>query len=845
MQKSAWLIPLLILTTLNCAAQDSVWVRLRPKYDKAGKVHRFFFGENYRREWADSTYLPVIDLAKVQGGLTPEKLGGGHQTVSLRLVDKTGAEWVLRNIEKDPSVLLPPELRQTFAKDVLDDAMSAQHPFSSLVVAELARAVHVPQAQPVVGVVKPNDTLLGEYSSKFAGRVCLLEEREPLGESDNTLKMMGELDEDNDNQIDGPAFLRARLLDLLISDWDRHPDQWRWVDTRKGKTKFYIGIPRDRDQAFYLNQGVFPSLARQPWIVPSLQGFDEKINHVKYSMKEGAFMQSRPGMFIPYGEWMRITNEFVLQLTDSVLRAAIRKLPASAWRHGHEKLFNQLKQRRDNIPAAMSEYYQFIRKIPDLQLSDKHEFVSIKDSSDGTLMLNVHKISKDNDNKELLSTAFDPKITKEIRLYTGMGNDSVLIDNQSSRIRIRVIGDEGNKKFNVIHSPRKVKVYNKSSTGTYYDPAGKLALHLSDDSLNTAYVPTNRYNKFMPLLGVGFNRDDGFILGLGFKYTKQGFRKLPYSSTNQLLLYHSFATSAYRVNYASEWIHVFGAADLVANVDIYAPQNTHNFFGTGNETVFDKTGNGISYYRSRYSLYQFSAGLRWRNDRGFSFSVGPALHHYSLDSADNLGRFLENGGRVFSYDSSSLTRNKTHAGIILSLGLDRKNNKVLPSHGYNANVQLRALGGLSTYAKSFSQLEADFSVYVPLDKKGYVVLADRVGGGISLGKTAFYQSLFIGGHDNLLGFRQYRFAGEHSVYNNLEARVRLTNFTGYIIPGEFGMVAFYDAGRVWVDDDGSDTWHQGVGGGLYFAPARMAVLSVVAGYSKEGWYPYVTLGFRF
>ena len=85
MQKSAWLIPLLILTTLNCAAQDSVWVRLRPKYDKAGKVHRFFFGENYRREWADSTYLPVIDLAKVQGGLTPEKLGGGHQTVYISI----------------------------------------------------------------------------------------------------------------------------------------------------------------------------------------------------------------------------------------------------------------------------------------------------------------------------------------------------------------------------------------------------------------------------------------------------------------------------------------------------------------------------------------------------------------------------------------------------------------------------------------------------------------------------------------------------------------------------------------------------------------------------------------
>ena len=43
--------------------------------------------------------------------------------------------------------------------------------------------------------------------------------------------------------------LRARLLDMLIGDWDRHDDQWRWVAFEEGKHDFKA-IPRDRDQAF-------------------------------------------------------------------------------------------------------------------------------------------------------------------------------------------------------------------------------------------------------------------------------------------------------------------------------------------------------------------------------------------------------------------------------------------------------------------------------------------------------------------------------------------------------------------------------------------------------------------
>ena len=143
------------------------------------------------------------------------------------------------------------------------------------------------------------------------------------------------------------------------------------------------------------------------------------------------------------------------------------------------------------------------------------------------------------------------------------------------------------------------------------------------------------------------------------------------------------------------------------------------------------------------------------------------------------------------------------------------------------------------------QLIPEVAVYKSLNKRSTLVVANRLGGAVTIGKAAFYQSAFLGGHENLFGFRQYRFAGEHMIYNNLEFRLKLANFASYILPGQFGMTGFYDVGRVWEKNESSNIWHQGVGGGFYFAPAQMAVFQVTAGWSKEGWFPYVIMGFRF
>jgi hypothetical protein len=826
--------------------EDSVIRSVHPKYDYPGKFHRVLFGENYRKEWAVPTMLPLIRISAFHGGLKPLQKGGGLQSNSLRLVDTAGNEWVIRSVEKTVDLLLPEALRSTFAKDFLDDVTSGQHPYSALVVPPFANAAKVPHANPVIGVIAP-DTSLGFYEKYFVNTVCLIEEREPFGETDNTGKMLSNLNKDNDNSVKGKEFLRARMLDLYLGDWDRHEDQWRWHNEDEGKSKKYWAVPRDRDQIFHLTQGLLPRLASKPYLLPTLQNFGSKIESPKYSMFKSSFLNAYPDMQFNYDVWMEMSDQFKSEMTDTVLENGLRKLPAAAYNIRHDVLLKDLRDRRADMPRAMEVYYKFINKIADIRLSNKNEMISIQDAPNGSLQVIIRKINKSGEMKdELVNKIFSSRYTKEIRVYTGHGNDSVFINNKHSKIRLRIIGGDGKKSYRVAEARRRIKLYDKRGHDFYGD-SNRFIKHISSDSVNTSFTPVNLYNVTMPLASIGINPDDGLLIGLGYIHTHQeGFRKSPFNYQYQLMAYHSSSTNALSVSYKGEWNRLVGNADLILQASAFAPDNTQNFYGTGNETPINKTGNYKKYYRTRFNIYQAFAALRWSfNGSRTNVSIGPAIQFYHLGLNDNDGRFIEQPGAVTTYDSVTLGSDKTHAGLVVNFNQDLRNNKIIPTWGSFVSVQLAAWHGLNAATKSYAQMRASVTIFKSINARSTLVLADRVGGAVTLGNPAFYQTAFLGGQGNLLGYSQFRFAGLSSLFNNLELRLKLADFVNYILPGQLGMFGFWDIGRVWVKEDYSNKWHNGVGGGLYFAPAQMAVFQLVAGYSPEGWYPYFSLGFRF
>ena len=95
---------------------------------RAGWLHRLLLGAHYRDLWTTPLDVEVLDLSHFAGGLTPQSCGGRRQTKALRFLGADGREYVFRSVDKDPTLALPPELRATFARDIIQDQISSAHP---------------------------------------------------------------------------------------------------------------------------------------------------------------------------------------------------------------------------------------------------------------------------------------------------------------------------------------------------------------------------------------------------------------------------------------------------------------------------------------------------------------------------------------------------------------------------------------------------------------------------------------------------------------------------------------------------------------------------------------------
>lgn len=821
---------------------DSMIVKVKPSFDTVSNFHRYLFGDNYRKDYATDTKLPVIRISEIMGGLKPTQLGGGNQSRSLRLADKNGKEYVLRSVEKYPEVLLPQGLRNTFAKDVIRDNMASQHPFSALIVPVLAKAAGVPHSNPIIGIVSP-DKNLGDYAPLFENTICLLEERNPLGPSDNTAKMFKKLAKDNDNTYDAKMYLRAKALDVLLGDWDRHEDQWRWkADTTKKGLK-YVPVPRDRDQVFFRSDGKIQQYAQKSDLLPMMQGIERDLKDGNWFLWEGRAINSTWLSQYTEQQWNKEVKEFCDLFTDEVFEEALKRLPKESYALRHDQFLAELKQRKASLPKVMSKYYRFFNRIVDVQASHKNEKAEINSLEDGHLKVELYKINKSGNIKDVtFSRVFDPEVTKQIRLYMRDGNDSVYINNKTSPIALKIISGHGKKVYKVPSSRQYVRVFGLKDENIFEgDEVNKLRTKLSADTGNATYLSKDLYSRTSLYPNVGYNLDDGLSLGAFMKITNPGFRKQPYGNSQSFSFLYAFATSAIRFKYTGDWLKALGEADVVVHAHVQAPDNTRNFFGVGNETSFN---NGIRYYRTRTNLIQLETSMRWRKPKS-TFSIGPSFQYYSFDPKDNQNKFINNVNELNSSDRFVIERNKLYAGAIIDFINNTRDHELLPTLGSYIDFKLTAYKGISSAARSYGQFTGAIALYKNLDGRANLVLANRFGGAITVGNPAFYQYAYLGGEGTLLGYRQYRFAGLYSFYNNLELRIRLGDFVSYVLPGQVGIMALYDVGRVWTNNDPSNQWHHGVGGGLYFSPAQLTLLRATVAYSREGWYPQLSMNFRF
>ncbi|WP_185154336.1 BamA/TamA family outer membrane protein [Fulvivirga sp. M361] len=849
---------------------DSMVVASASAQYKAGKLKKKLLGTNYRDVWLQENKVPVFDIGNEHGGLEIVQRGGGMQTKSLRLEAENGKQYVLRSIEKYAAGAVPAMFQNTFAVDLVQDQISASHPYGAFVVPYLAKEAGIYHTNPKL-VFIPDDPRFGEHQKDFANTLALYEERPAKDWSDadhfgnsekivNTAKVLEKLADDNDNFVDQEWVVKSRLFDLVIGDWDRHDDQWRWASFKESKKKIYRPIPRDRDQAFFVNTGLFPAIWSRKWGLPKFEGFDHEVRWPSGLMFNARYFDRSFLTGLSREDWIKAVEDLQTRLTDDVIEAAIKKWPEAIYKLHGDEITKKIKSRRDGLKQYALEHYEFLAKEVDVIGSNKHEHFKATRLPGGDVHVVVKKVAKDGDKKGVIyDRLFKHGETKEIRLYGLDGKDEFEIEGESNKsIRIRVIGGDDEDELD---DDSRVAGLGKKTI--FYDTKEGNKLKLNKESRNRlSTAPTVnaydrkafKYNILMPLVTAAFNPDDGIFIGGGFQYTHHGFRKKPFQSQHKLMASYAANTSSYNFEYQGAFTDVLGPWDLETFTDVRFPDFTNFFFGLGNESEFNQNidqirnvDKAIRFYRLRFEQLSYELGLFRPLGAFAKVGITHDFFQWELESFSDGDRFVQEFVAQNNLDIEE--KSFTYLGGGIHLDVDTRKNKAMPTNGILWENKISTLWGINNDSDDFHQLNTSFSFYHSFRLPARLTFASRIGYGKNFGTVGedypFFLSQTLGGRANLRGYRITRFYGEQAFYNNFELRLKLFTFRTYLLPAAFGIMAFHDTGRVWLDGEDSDKWHRGVGGGLWFAPFNAAVISTEIGASEEDTLFYFRFGFLF
>ena len=849
-----------ILDFESFPTQESASIYTEEEITKSG-FHKYIWGDRYRTYYGTKVTVPTINLDTLFGGLTPTRKGGGHQSKSLQLINKDGKRYVMRAIKKSATVYLQAmafkeqyiegQFDDTATESLLQDFYTGSHPYAPFVTGDLSDAVNLYHTNPVLYFV-PKQHALASFNSDFGDELYMIEEHVSDGHGnlksfgysnkiESTNDLMKKLRKDEKYVVDEVTFLRARLFDMAIGDWDRHVDQWRWAEFKESGKVVYKPIPRDRDQAFSnMGDGALMNVATR--VVPPLklmEGFHEDIRNV------------RGFNFSPFSLDMMLLNETTKQqwkeevafiqknITAAVIDQAFKGFPKEVQDETITEIKRVFQERLKNLPDIAHTYYKALNKTPIVRGTDKDDLFEIERLPNGGTKITVSRIKNGEKGVVIHDKVYHKNETKEIWVY-GLDDTDVfrVFGTGSTGIKLRLIGGQNNDTY-TIENGNNVHVYDhKSNKNEFTTSKGRK--NLTDNYEVNIYdyqKIKNRTNQLLPLIGA--NPDDGLKIGFLNTLTNYGFKRSPFSSQHIISGAYYFATSGFDFEYNGEFANVIGSWNLGLNAKFTSPNYAINFFGFGNSTPNlnsdDDANFDLDYNRVKLSRLKFEPSLNWRGDLGAHFKVG--LSYESIEVEETSNRFINT-----FYLANGTENQKDFVGAEAVYSYRNKDNEAFPTLGMQTRLQLGYTSDVEDN-KGFAYFIPELGFDYKLVSSGQLVLATNAQAHFIFGDGfEFYQAANLGANNGLRGYRNERFSGKNSFYQSTDLRLNLRRVKTGLLPLNIGLYAGFDYGRVWVDNTlvlnnsgfNAALWNTSVGGGIFANAADIMTLNLSAFNSADG-----------
>ena len=807
------------------------------------------WGNHYRHVYGTKVNAEVAVLDTLYGGLKVIRPGGGHQTRSLRLHDKNGKEYNMRALRKSATQFLETTafkgldgekyFSNTLTEDLISDFYTAAHPYAAFAIPKLAKAADVYYTNPKLYYV-PKQKALGKYNEDYGNQLYMIVEKPSDEHTDkksfgypddveSTDDLLDKLREDEDYILDEEAYIRARIFDMLIGDWDRHSDQWRWAEFENGDgKKVFVPIPRDRDQVFANFDGsLLKTLSSIIGSVNQFGVYGDDIKDVKWFNAAGSKLDRALIKRSDKEVWLEQARFLQQSIDKKTLDAAFNSLPEEVKDSTLTQIKHHFINRKANLVDIVERYYKEFITFQMLTGTDKDDHFDIIRFPDGNTQIKAYRI-KDGEKRDVLfDRTFNSNETQEIWLY-GLDDKDVfsVVGNAKDAILIRIIGGQEKDTYD-IKEGRLIKVYDRRSKNN--EILNKGGAHFRF----TNFYEANLYDyqkKGSKGGGIGLSMhgdpDSGTILKGVYTKTVNKFIENPYGRKTEVLADYHFLTQGLDLRFSKAYAAVISDYNLVLDTRYTSKNYTQNFFGFGNETDNPDELLSLDYNRANLAITSGGIGIERTSDYGSFFQVKFDLE--TVKVVHNGDNFIANTNpMIFDDRSYFAVPNMTYR----YKNFDDKNH---PTKGLDFSATVGGIdnltsedltGFLNTYIEFYNSLSRNKRLILHTAAKGSFLFGDT---------TEFYQSPSLGANSGLRGYRNQRFIGEHSLVTNANLIYNFPKIKTFLFPLGVSVYGGYDLGRVWIDNEESEVWHDAYGGGfnLEWTEALQGKFSVFNG--EEG-----------
>ncbi len=291
------------------------------------------------------------------------------QTTSIELRTSEKNSYSFRTLDKDQSRVIDGILSYSALRPLLRDQTSALNPYGSPVVATLMDELGLWHTNPKIFAIPYTNDLDDSIKYHISGDIVLMEEEPGSKWKNNAVfgwpidivntSEMFELGSKDNYKLDTLQYLKCRLFDILISDWDRHEGQWKWLLKKEGNHIKIEPLPIDRDMAFCRFDDGFINT----FIVSATNKF-KSFRGSKESLLDGAKKVTDIDKVllsqIKESDYLAVSKEIKGSMTSDVINESFQLYPHEIFSLIGQDHINTLEERLEHLDKAAVEFRENI-----------------------------------------------------------------------------------------------------------------------------------------------------------------------------------------------------------------------------------------------------------------------------------------------------------------------------------------------------------------------------------------------------------------------------------------------------------------------------------------------------